>query len=263
MELPSVKLNIFKKLEYFLILKELNKQFDDQLNILKLRKYNKEDKKFENSAYPIWEIEKKVLYWTYAYHKFINQRIKSSHFKDMFISEDESKYVGGQYNIFGNLKRRGFAETSEDGLECTITKEGLAFGELLWYLYKPEKHEVEEVIKPKSYQDIYKTDFRLSRKSIGLAILQLQLISVYIITVYAIALFALEILERMGLINNLRNLVIDMPLVSSDIFWIILVIIPFVIFAGSFLGDFVYKWFVVGRRHKYVEELKNLNLTTS
>lgn len=259
MELPTIKLNIFKKLDYFLILKELNSQFDSQLNILKSKEFDFESKKFINSAYPVWEIEKKVLFWTYSYHKFINQKIKASHFKDMFISENESRYVGGQYNIFGNLKTRGFGNTSGDGLECAISKEGLAFGELLWYLYEPKPIERtnDNKKKPESYQNIYDSKHILSKNIWGWWILQLQLFSIYLLTVYVVALFTLEIIEKIKLIDNLQKLASNVPIVSSDIFWIIVASIPFITFMMSFIADYLYKWFVVKNKYKHVEELKN------
>jgi len=256
MELPSIKLNIFKKLEYFLVLKELNRQFDNQLSILKLQKYDTNSRVFKNAAYPIWEIEKKVLFWTYAYHKFINHELQSAHFKDMLISEEESKHVGGQRNIFGNLKQHGFAKLSEDGLGCIITKDGLAFGELLWYLYNPKKCDIKEDVRPDVYWDIYKTNYLLSRKSLGWVILQFQLLSMYLITVYVVALFTLEILTRLDLVNNLQKIFKSMPALSLDIFWIMIVSTPFIVFVTSFLGDFIYKWLVVNNKYRYIERLK-------
>lgn len=43
MELPSIKFNIFTKLEYFLVIKEFDKQFKVQFKLLKSKEWNKEN----------------------------------------------------------------------------------------------------------------------------------------------------------------------------------------------------------------------------
>lgn len=251
MSLPSIKLNIFKKLEYFLVLKKLNKQFDVQFKALKNRKWIEEEKKYEG-AYPVWEIEKKVLFWTYSFHKFLGREITSNHFEGMFISEEESKIVGGQANIFGNLNMRGFAEKIDE-CNCKISKEGLAFGELLWYLYVPI---VKNGMNTKNdYFDIYKTDYYLGRSSFGWIILQTQLFSIYLLPVYALAFFTLEILDKLFLLNNLRDWILNVRYISAVSVWASLSLLPFAIFTLSLVFDFLYMWIIVDRKYKGVEEI--------
>jgi hypothetical protein len=59
MNLPSIKLNIFKKLEYFLVLEKLNSQFEGQFQALIKREFKND--KFDG-VYPTWEVEKKFYF---------------------------------------------------------------------------------------------------------------------------------------------------------------------------------------------------------
>jgi len=88
-----MKLNILKKLEYFLELRDLNRKFDSQFKILINRKWDNTKEKFKG-VYPGWEIEKKILFWTYGFHKHLGRGIKKGHFQDMFISNREYNKIG-------------------------------------------------------------------------------------------------------------------------------------------------------------------------
>ncbi|HAI74472.1 MAG TPA: hypothetical protein DCS28_01390 [Candidatus Moranbacteria bacterium] len=260
MIIPSIKLNVFKKLEYFLVLKKLNKQFDGQISVLKSRVslFNKESWKFE-AAYPIWEIEKKILFWTYDGHKFIDHIITDKHFKDMLISDKEKNYVGTQ-NIFGNLEQRDFGKTSNNKTECIITSKGLSFGELLWYLYMPKECEFSNKDVPDNYTDIYKTNYILGRKSFGWCILQIQLVSVYFLIVYAVGFFTLEILNATGLLDNFKKYIASQQLlIKLDFLWIVIILLPFILFTVSFMLDFIYKWVIVDRKYEKIEKIRSLN----
>jgi len=257
MELPSVKLNIFKKLEYFLVLKKLNKQFEAQFEILK--KELNEGKNLDDLNNPSWEVEKKVLFWSYAYHKHLTSSLKSKLFytdekfrKDIFISDEEVLKLSclrGDTEInhlffMENLVARGFAKKvtrPEDYKypEYTITKNGLAFGELLWYLYLPERGNLG-------------VDYYLKRK-LGYWILQLQLFSVMAFMIFAASFLVLEILEKTGLIDNLIDW-LHFPFL--DIIAVFLICFPLLVFIISLIAHLFYECCSVKNRYKKVEDLK-------
>lgn len=259
MIIPSIQLNVFKKLEYFLILKRLDKQFDSQLSALKSRDFDYAKWRFKNSVYPVWEIEKKVLFWTYGGHKFLGHNIKESHLNEgMLISEQEYKNVGVE-NIFGNLEQRKFGKIKEYEdkkdkkiKKCIITTpEGLSFGELIWFLYKSKEYKFSNKQIPDNYADIYKTNYIL-KKSLGWYILQAELVSIYILIVYAVGFFTLEILNFVGLLDNLKSYI---KLFNIPLWAIILVLLsPFIIFTISFIFDFFYKIFIVDKKYQKIKK---------
>lgn len=280
MSLPSIKLNIFRKLEYFLVLEKLNKQFDAQLMILKSRKwdYDKEEKEhgfgddiekegglpFRRSVYPTWEAEKKVLFWAYAFHKLLKHNIKDKHLEDMLITSRESVVSGGISSIFGNLEMRGFGECKNG--EYHISKDGLAFGEILWYLYVPKdgSKEINVGDEPKSfnYFQIYKANYKLKLSSWGWWILEAQLISFYFFLLYAVAFFSFELLKIIGLLDNLQNHFNGLDNNLHGFIVINLAIfLPFLIFSLSLAADFIYSWIVVDKKFKEVEQIRKKNKT--
>ncbi|MFH0968954.1 MAG: hypothetical protein V1804_00400 [Patescibacteria group bacterium] len=285
MEFPSIKLNIFKKLEYFLILKELNNQFDVQFNALKNRKWLEKENKYEGT-YPTWEAEKKVLFWTYAFHKRLKCGIRDKHFDDMFIKNREKEILDNRSGILGNLEMRGFAgcQEKEDKSEkiYRISKEGLAFGELLWYLYIPidiDKDNFEIKILKKYYKlceairkirngknnfklyfEVYETKHRLNRLSFGWLILYLQLFSYYSFIIYGIAFFSFEFIKLIGLLDDMQkgfSWLNHSPFSFSYLIFIIL--LPFIIFTLSLIADFFYSKFIIKKKIVKVERMMDEN----
>jgi len=261
MELPSIKLNIFKKLEYFLVLQKLNLQFDAQFKVLMSKK--------SNGSHPCWEIEKKILFWTYLNHKHLRSnifpnKIQEQAMRGMFLSEWEVG-ITGINKILGNLAQRGFMETESlirpDGREiitkCTITQKGLAFGELLWFLYLPKNNKSKtNSTQFREYLRQYRTNYGLNRKSLGYFLLWGQLFSVYIFTVYAVIFFTVEILDKIGLLDNLKNWSFNIE--DNIIIWLIL--FPAILFIVSFGGEKFYQWIVVNRKYKKIEKIKTADI---
>lgn len=254
MELPSIKLNIFKKLEYFLILKKFNRQFDEQFLILKKRKM-KPDGNYDG-VYPLWEIEKKILFWSYAFHKYLNHEIKDHHLYEMFISPEETVLAGGINTIFGNLEMRGFGKCSRnpDGKkEYKISKNGLAFGELLWYLYDIKIKKVNS--NKKTYFNVFRTNYVLNRKSLGWIILQIQLICHNLFIILAVTFLTLEILEKIGLLDSLKQLALNLKMFSS-LNIILLLSMPLILFTISLILDLLYKMTKVDQKFKSIEDIR-------
>jgi len=253
MELPSVKLNIFKKLEYFQILKEYNKQFDSQFERLRNQKWL-EDRKIYSGAYPSWEIEKKILFWSYLYHKFLKRSINRDSLKGIWISREERLSIGVE-KIFENLEMRGFGEKGGDSDNPTFTfsKEGLSFGELLWYSYKIKKYKRKNSLKPNSYCEVYKTNYKLSRKSLGYLILQMQVLSLLSFMVYTASFLTFEILNIVGLLDNFKVYIKNY---ANSNYLVFLIMFPLVLFLISFLMNYFYRFYWVDKKYKSME--KNL-----
>jgi|GEM_PF-1953892 len=302
MNLPSIKLNIFKKLEYWLVLKKLNKQFDAQFKIL-IDSKNKEGRYTAN--FPTWECEKKILFWTYGFHKHlgspllvddflnkyewyrkevikhyenceaevkkyreksedeINKELENAftdyyerntltiikkpdeiekradRLRDVYLSQNEIINAGVE-EVLKNLVQRGFAEECENG-KFIISKEGLSFGELFWYLYMPKTNEkYTEVfgVCPRSInRKNEKNLFKLRANFFSLFIMNFQLWSFYGFTLIAGLFISLEILSGVGLLDNLRFISRHY---FNENFAIVVLLLPFSLFVLSFVGDIFY-----------------------
>jgi len=270
MNLPSIKLNVFKRLEYFLILKKLDKQFDGQFSILKSRVWNKEKREFgkfeeekqgehSRSVYPTWEVEKKVLFWTYPFHKLLKHEIRDKHFEDILVTEREKEVSGGISSIFGNLEMRSFGDCSNG---YKISEDGLAFGELLWFLCEPiegdSKIEEDGNAKRYNYFQVYQTNYKLEISPYGYWIFQLQLLCYYLLLVYGIAFFSLEFIKIVGLLDNLQRS-FDWILKIPSIIINLTILSPFIIFTLSLVAYFIYEKKIVDKKFSTVEEVAQSN----
>jgi len=113
---------------------------------------------------------------------------------------------------------------------------------------------------PDNYTDIYKTNYILGRKSFGWCILQIQLVSVYFLIVYAVGFFTLEILNATGLLDNFKKYIASQQLlIKLDFLWIVIILLPFILFTVSFMLDFIYKWVIVDRKYEKIEKIRSLN----
>lgn len=256
MELPSIKLNIFKKLEYFLVLKKLNQQFDAQFEIVC-------DPNTKHEVLPTWEIEKKILFWTYAYHKYLDSSFEQYDFdvinednklKDTFISTRE---IGGKIleqimtnsgskdvirpkkyeKVFGNLLQRGFAKHKPNTDKYVITKEGLAFGELLWFLYTPSR------IISGNYYDKYGATHILELKKIAKRIFDLQLHALYGFYLLGTFFLTIQVLEIIGILDDVKTYAMYWYWPGNTIKLLlgITISIPFILFFYSLILNWRYE----------------------
>jgi hypothetical protein len=166
MDIPFA-LRFLRMIEAFQVVNKLNGQFDVQVE------------SFDGTV-PLWEVEKKVLFWTYKSHMHLGSPLEFHRLKkDMKFSEREYDRLGVR-QMFGNLVSRGYASfypihqykemTSPDqstrstrvlmpGLQLSyelvptdqasaegviITSEGLLVGELLNQLYTIEPADENE-----------------------------------------------------------------------------------------------------------------------
>lgn len=321
MEFPSIKLNIFKKLEYFLVLEKLNDQFNAQFKILLGSDTDNNGKLL--GTFPTWEVEKKILFWTYAYHKHLGTPLISriflnleewyrsetiKHYKnyqpkvdeyrkksvediekeisqifidyheksqintvvkpdeiegkgydclsDFFLTQNEIKNAGIEESL-RNLVMRGFAEEKDPG-SFIISREGLAYGELLWYLYMPEFDRVYSDVFGKCPININRKEefeiYKLSFNKFAYCITKLQLWSIYGFTLLAGIFISLEVISQAGLIDDLKKLVLIYN--SNRIFIIEVLSLPFVLFFVSFVLDNCYNLFLKVYKYKKIEKIR-------
>lgn len=173
----------------------------------------------------------------------------------MFICADERKFAGIK-QIFENLELRGFGEKEDSGEGFYFNEEGLAFGELLWFLCEMKKGKKQyKNDKPDNYFSVYKTDYKLTRKiSCGYWLLQTQLISTFLLMLYGILFFILEFLQRMGLLDNFKAF---MAIQIFIIPFISLAILPFILLGFSWFFYWIYRLWRVDNKVVRIEELKN------
>jgi len=143
MDIPF-KLNIFKQIEIYQELKELEKQFKKQLK--DLYEYKVLKTVYAKNP-PLWFFEKKILYWVHIKHKHLGSPVRISYFthkeftyeyihkssfekivedskKDIPIIERNLDYINCSIEeienvqirkVFGNLEIKGFVKFFKEG----------------------------------------------------------------------------------------------------------------------------------------------------
>lgn len=230
-DFPSIKLNIFKKIEYFLILKKLERQFKQNIA---------QDKNEPGHTYSTWGVEKKILMWTYKNHQHFStplffwdlldndqysswilehrkvqsratDRVAGDRLSGMKLSQREV-LLSGIDQVFGNLVERGFAreEKVNKDIGYIITSEGRAFGELLYFLYQNIKSN-------SSYKDKYSEKsknqtvdeigvfFTSEKRILNYYLLWIQEVLLHIFLMYVVLYFTLELIDMLGLLNELKE----------------------------------------------------------
>jgi hypothetical protein len=110
MNIPFI-LKFINKIELFQILNKLNKQFDVQI-----RELNEK----QSGAIPLWEAEKKILFWTYKNHKHLGSplRIDSLKSKKSYLIKNLNYSNEGYREALDALK-----EYNPDKLELNFEEE--------------------------------------------------------------------------------------------------------------------------------------------
>ncbi len=161
------KLNIFKQIEIYQDLKELDDQFFEQLK--------KDGNEFCKNP-PTWFFEKKILHWAYLKHKHLGSPLKISYLssdeyirerdsnknlqeilkevliieeniKDIYYTKEEAKAVQIR-KVFGNMEVKGLAKffksnennywniNQENCDGIFLTAKGLEYARMIYSLYE-------------------------------------------------------------------------------------------------------------------------------
>lgn len=192
MDILPFRLNFFKQTELFLMLRQLDQQYNIHVGDFNLRK---EDDKtlFEKAgdghvclSWPTWELEKKVLRWSFRNHKHLRSPITEKKLNDLLFIKDISNpnrsdsYIGtlsemtfaGRYYVIDNLIAKGFADSCNViGVNCIINQKGLSAGALLEKHYKFRNSElcdgtkydklIPKIFKKLGYKLLYWTSILL------------------------------------------------------------------------------------------------------
>lgn len=230
MDILPFKLNFFKQVERFFTLRQLDKQYD-----LMKEKYDLEkakegswDKEARTTSlnWSTWEIEKKILRWTFLNHKHLWSPItveKLDFLSDIGVTFSEIVIVGAEY-VSQNLISRGFAKEHGNNQRCVINEEGLAMGSLLAKNYKFKQDDLKKQIGNGTE---YKKLVPKVNKRLGYLLLYISSLSIIL---WSIFFLCLNVIEKIGLLDNLKARFNFLIVVEVYIFIFLLIpIITFVI----------------------------------
>lgn len=231
MDVLPIKLNFFKRAEQFLELRSLDKQYN-----LQIKKYD--SKTAENQLpdsdvsinWPSWNVEKKILQWSYLNHKHLGSPIKVANLNtpkfqsDINTNNEEIKYVGAN-NILENLVAHGFADNHHlSGV--VLNQNGLLAGSLISVIYKLEEKKMTKDL-------ICKELIPIKYKELGFYFMYY---SAWIIIFESILFLALQLISAIGLLDDLKLLFPKEILFYPIIFLILLPVI--LLLLGIFLISF-------------------------
>lgn len=294
---PSIKLNLFRKLEYFLVILDLNRKFNYQFKILLDQEKDIAGRYVGN--FSTWEFEKKILFWTYAFHKHLGSPLyikdfeedsENNRLRDILLTENEA-INSGIKETFENLIQKGLAEEKKNILEesnikkngILITEKGMAFGELIWNIYNPKiiaskkdkflqsfgqyprsKIKSDDLLsdgeKLKQVVDgRNKSICRLIKDKNNYLTIFLQLATYYSLLFFAFIFVSLEVLNIAGLLKKADSLSIFFD--KQEGFFIFVFFAPVLLFIVSFifwLVDFIFTKLRIWNKYNKVLESSNL-----
>lgn len=157
MTLPFT-LKFFKKIELFQDLQILNGVFE--------RAVRRRDEVHETKS--TWEVEKKVLYWSWWGHMHLGSPLVVRRFqneedlKDLKITRKEAE-VAGIREFMRNLVERGFARyespNEKESSGIILTRKGRLMGEVIYEVYRLKRIEQEPFWR--IYEEVYGADHYL------------------------------------------------------------------------------------------------------
>lgn len=200
-----IQLNFFRRAEQFLELLNLDEQYSRMM-----REWNSEVKRAliegrePNRIIPTWNIEKKILQWTYLNHKHLGTPLNTGFFKiKQYLDDWNTNIVEaescGPKQILENLVAHGFARNcdNQQGVQILITSNGLLAGSLLNDAYYLRK--AKNVINGANYLELSPRTL----KNIGYHFLYF---AAWALIIVSIALISTQLLSVIGLIDDAKRM---------------------------------------------------------
>lgn len=203
MNIPTpIQLNFVNQLNVFQEIKFYDDQYRIQVKRHDTRKvFDSNDTKDKIS--PLWELEKKLLLWTFLGHKHLDSvlllgRMNEKVFlRDVCISLYEYKLAKPE-RFFGNLVQRGYAtwEDTDDGRGIKINRKGRLVGVMITFTQLIEREEDKDDAGIR----------HLKWRKLGWSSYQLLLISTYLLLLLSVALLASTFLSSAHLTDDVVQL---------------------------------------------------------
>lgn len=237
MDTLPIKLNFFKRAEQFFELRALDKQYNKIMKIweneLKIKKTNPEySPKF---TFPTWNVEKKILFWTYLYHKHLGTPLNEDCFKmeSQFLGDWKTDIVeatlAGGTQILQNLEAHGFAKIqtiSPVFHQTLINSDGLLAGSILYNNYR----SIEKSFSDDEYK--WPLLVPIKHKMIGHYMLYA---AAWMIILFSMCFISFQVISTLGLLSSIRDWFTSISSQWHIVFDIFLMLPPILLIVGSLL----------------------------
>lgn len=236
MDTLPIKLNFFKRAEQFLELRRLDKQYKKMMKEWEelIKNTNANPDYNPSFTFPTWNIEKKILYWTFLHHKHLGTPLNETCFEreSSFINDWKSDIVettlAGGTQILQNLEAHGFAKITqmESFHQTLINSDGLLAGSILFNSYK---------FIPKSYsKDEYKWLLLVPIKHKMLGYYMLYT-AAWMIILFSMSFISFQVMSTLGLLSSIKDWLAILPQQWHIGFDIFLMLPPILLIIGSLL----------------------------
>lgn len=204
MNLP-IYTKFYKKIDAFLDIRNLDNQFR-----LQLKEFDEE----ENKIPPTWEMEKKVLFWSFFGHKKLGSEVTQGHMgfgtdgksdlnKDNFIDWEEAKKIGAE-NTLNNLVELGFGKGSAtQGVK--LNQKAYLYAEVLNETFRIRKASEEYKEKLKGVRQLNPNFFFYFKY-------YLSIFFIWYLFILGVFLLGLNIFNLIGLLDDFKNIFLETPL---------------------------------------------------
>lgn len=219
-----IQLNFFRRAEQFLELIRLDKQYSQMMEEwdVEIRNRRNPDYQRRGFTFPTWNVEKKILYWTYLHHKHLATPLQVGHFDiDQYLTDWKTDRAEtelcGKRQILENLEAHGFAKYVYDPSQrqVTITSSGLLAGSLLFNAYNFQQ-------KKYGGENHWKELIPLFHKKVGY---YLMYFSAWLLIFISIAFISSQFLSTVGLLDELK--IYLNGIVAIKISLIVVSVLPF------------------------------------
>jgi len=211
MDTLPIKLNFFKRVEQFFELRRLDKLYELQMSEWEEKLSNAKPDEHVQFTFPTWNVERKILYWTYFHHKHLGTHITTGFFDHnaSYLSDWKTDFleVGltGSKQVLQNLIAHGFADDvtmPQSETSIVINSDGLLAGSILYNNY--------EFISRAYARDQYSWQLLspVVHKMIGYYMLYS---AAWLVIIYSISFVSFQVISTLGLLSQIKNWLVDLP----------------------------------------------------